>query len=111
MLEHAIANYYLHQAQQLSYKVRLITHRTAYQWLRQPMIDKITRARANAKIDEGIEGLLALAVLIEHGGIYMKNYDALPLKELFWLEDMFETGEKKDNWACHPRLSEIFLTQ
>jgi len=53
--------------------VRIVDSWTAYEWMSQLTIDKITRAIQNVKIDETVCNMLKMALLMEHGGIMIGN--------------------------------------
>jgi hypothetical protein len=53
--------------------------------------------------------MLMLALLIEQGGILIKNFDTLLLEDLEFIEDGF-SGVASDNWSCLPHQARIFLS-
>jgi hypothetical protein len=85
------------------YEVRMVNSWTAYDWLSENMIQRITKARMNAKADEGVHNMLKLALLLEHGGVLVNQFDTVVLsKEFRWLEDMFDHGVKEyqERFSC-----------
>ncbi len=66
--------------------MRLVNSWTSYEWLSREMADNITSTMMNVKIDVGVDELLILALLIEHGGVVMKNFDVIFLGDLKWVE-------------------------
>jgi hypothetical protein len=62
------------------------------------------------QIDVGVDDLLVLAVLIQHGGILLKHHDVILLDDFSWLEDIFEDDDQHNsNLACQINKSGILL--
>ena len=49
-----MGNYYIDFAKKIDYEVRVITHITAYKWLSEETIEKITYARQNTQVDVSV---------------------------------------------------------
>lgn len=79
MLDQTMSNYYIDYGQNLGYEVRLVNSWTAYDWLSEGSIQNITSTMGRVKIDVGVDDLLILALLMEHGGVIMKNRDVIVL--------------------------------
>ena len=69
----------------MHYELRLINSWTAYNWLSDEISANITKTMQRVQIDVGADELLIMAIMIEHGGIILKNLDAIFLDDFEWL--------------------------
>ena len=93
MVDGVIANYYVSEGNIANYSVRLVNHTSAYDWLSEEMMRKITQARQTVRLDLEMEDLLLLAILVENGGVVMRHYDTLLRNALDWVEEGFLPGK------------------
>ena len=58
----------------------------------------------NSKIDEGVDNLLRLALLAEHGGVMINAFDTVfPHKDCSWIEGLFNSSAAPpDNYLLPP---------
>ena len=58
----------------------------------------------NSKIDEGVDNLLRLALLAEHGGVMINNFDSVfPHNDSSWIEGLFNSSAAPpDNYLLPP---------
>jgi mannosyltransferase OCH1-like enzyme len=75
--------------------VRKVNAWNAYEWLSAEISADITYTMQNVKIEESVNDLLRLALLIEHGGVFVKVDKALAIGNLNWLENYFSLNENQ----------------
>ena len=84
-----------HTAISFGYEVRIVNSWTAYDWLSEKTINRISKAMQESKVDETVHNTLKLALLMENGGIMINQFDTMILGSSFsWIEEMFSL--KKD---------------
>jgi hypothetical protein len=98
-------------AVRFGFEVRMVNSWTAYDWLSHSMIQRISKGRMNAKVDEEVHSMLKTALLLENGGVLINQLDLVLLGDNFgWLEHMFDPKNDRDeDYACPPTTAEIFL--
>ena len=85
MVNQIFINYYIDLSRKMHYELRLINSWTAYNWLSDEISANITKTMQRVQIDVGADELLIMAIMIEHGGIILKNLDAIFLDDFEWL--------------------------
>lgn len=84
MLEQLLGNFIILKAKESNYEIRFINSWSAYEWLSNKTIERITHTMQNTKYEQKVDDLLRMAILKEHGGIIMK------LDETFYIDDNFD---------------------
>jgi hypothetical protein len=103
-------HYFNHTAITCGYEVRVVNSWTAYDWLTPATIANITKAIQNTKIDETVTSLLKLALLMEHGGVFMGNLQLLFARNDFeWVERMFYKGGEAIGYRLPPDEAQVYL--
>lgn len=95
MTEQIYLEYFNSTAHRFGYQVRTVNSWNSYDWLTENTIYSISKAMQNSKVDQTIHSVLKLALLMEHGGILVNQFDIGFLGDDFrWVEDMFDRDAK-----------------
>ena len=102
-------NFYDDFARKAGYEVRYVNSWSAYDWISDQTIKKITRVRQNALIDEPVHNMLKLALLHENGGILAAPYNIFVSDNLKFIEGMFDPVEDNIPFKYNCQQNEAFL--
>jgi hypothetical protein len=86
---------HIHFGKQDNFEVRVINNLNAYDWLSEEIIAFIKETHQKSKVDLPVFELLRLAILYEHGGIFLRS-SILLMEGLGWVEDLMRGAREAE---------------
>ena len=86
---------HIHFGKQDNFEVRVINNLNAYDWLSEEITAFIKETHQKSKVDLPVYELLRLALLYEHGGIFLRS-NILLMEGLGWVEALMRGANEAE---------------
>lgn len=94
MTEGTAARHLMHVGKKSGFDVRVVDVFTAYGWLSPQMAERVRVAKHKSKYMLAVEELLRVALLVEHGGLFVRFPRYIFPGDLEWLYQILEQPQK-----------------